>query len=80
MTHDGMRASNETTIIIILSYNYIAYINIGDKEVNNNPVLLREPSIIIYKDKFECGRQRHSSMSEGRLSSQYDTGKKCDSS
>lgn len=75
MTHGGMRAGNETAIIIDLSY--IVYINIGDKEVNNSPVPLRAPSII-NKDGLTCGRQRHSSMNEGRQSSHYDIVKKRD--
>lgn len=59
MTHGGMRASNETTIIDV-SYNYRVDINIGDKEVNNSQVQLR-PLSIINKDGFACRRQRHSS-------------------
>lgn len=67
MTHSGMRASNETTIIDV-SYNYIVDINIGYKEVNNSQVQLTAPSII-NKDGFACGRHRHSSKTEGRKSS-----------
>lgn len=37
VTHEGMRVSNKTSIIV--SYNYMVHVhNIGDEEVNNRSV------------------------------------------